>query len=202
MLRELIAKLTGGSGHQDSLIALDRLHINEVLLLKRRISQFDLKRSSDVSRELDHINHQVDLFADTTEAKNPSTEIGLKVLFEEMKDLKESMKAELKELRSVMKKFETTSPLSVGKEVMDIHCGRSFRICKVEKFEDLSLGIVEEICKTDSKAKPRESIIIGNELQSPFSGIRLTVKIKECKDKNARREWCFGFFYMLWRATY
>ena len=113
-------------------------------------------------REIHHINHRADLFADTTEAKNPSNEIGLKVLFEEMKDLKQTMKEELKELRNVMKKFETTQPLSVGKEVTDMHCGRSFRISKVEKFENLSLGIVEEICKTDSKAKPRKSIIIGS----------------------------------------
>ena len=130
----------------------------------------------------------VELFTDTTDIKSPNTEVGLKILFEEMKDLKDSMKAELKELRSVMKKFETTPPFSVGKEVIDIHCGRSFRICKVEKFEDLTLRIVEEICKTDTRTKPRKSILIGNEWQSPLSGIRLTVKIKECKDKSARRD--------------
>ena len=107
-------KITGGSEHHDSLVALDRLLISENLL-KRRISRFDLKGSMDVNREIDHINHRADLFSsDTTEA-------------------------ELKELRSVMKRFEATQPLTYGKEIADIHCCRSFRITKVEKFENLSL---------------------------------------------------------------
>lgn len=45
VLSELIGKLTGGSGHSDNLIALDRLQIGEILLLKRRISQYDLEKS-------------------------------------------------------------------------------------------------------------------------------------------------------------
>ena len=73
VLSELIAKLTGGSGHSDSLMSLDRRHISEILLLKRRISQYDLNKSSDVSRELHHINHHADHFADTTDAKKSKT---------------------------------------------------------------------------------------------------------------------------------
>ena len=83
-------KITGGSGHHDSLVALDRLLISENIL-KRRISRFDLKGSMDVNREIDHINHRANLFSsDTTEAEIPSNEIGLKVLFEEMKELRGS----------------------------------------------------------------------------------------------------------------
>ena len=52
-------KITGGSGHHDSLVALDRLLISENIL-KRRISRFDLKGSMDVNREIDHINHRAE----------------------------------------------------------------------------------------------------------------------------------------------
>ena len=96
------------------------------------------------------------------------------------------MKEELKKLRSVMKRFEATQHLTVGKEIADIHCGRTFRITKVEKVENLSLGVVEEIYKKDSKAKPRKSIIIPDDWQMPFSNIRFTVRIKEFKDKKKR----------------
>ena len=43
VLQELLNKMTGGSGHHDSLVAIDCLAINEILLLKRRIAQYDLK---------------------------------------------------------------------------------------------------------------------------------------------------------------
>ena len=52
VLRELIAKLTGGSGHQDSLIALDRLHINEVLLLKQRIMGIQRLNNLETTEEI------------------------------------------------------------------------------------------------------------------------------------------------------
>ena len=78
--------------------------------------------------------------------------------------------------------------MTVGKEIADIHSGRTFRVMKVEKFENLQLGIVEEIYKNDSKAKPRKSIVIHNDWQVPFSNLRLTVRIKEFKNKNTRKD--------------
>ena len=163
VLQELLNKITGGSWHRDSLVPIDRLAINEILLLKRRIAQYDLKESMDVSREINHINHRADIFSDTTQAETRSNEVVLKILFEEIKELKDTMKEELKKLRSVMKRFEATQHLTVGKEIADIRCGRTFRITKVEKVENLSLGVVEEIYKKDSKAKPRKSIIIPDD---------------------------------------
>ena len=90
------------------------------------------------------------------------------------------MKEELKKLRSVMKRFEATQHLTVGKEIADIRCGRTFRITKVEKVENLSLGVVEEIYKNDSKAKPKKSKDIT---QVSFFCCRLSAKMDVYKGK-------------------
>ena len=66
--------------------------------------------------------------------------------------------------------------------------GINWRITRIEKFDTLQLGFVEEVLKTDSKQKPRKSIVINSDWQVPFANIRLTVNIKESKDKNTRKE--------------
>ena len=86
-----------------------------------------------LSRKIDHINNRADIFSDTsdtTDAETRSNEVGRKILFEEMKKLKSSMREEMKELRGVMKRFfeETTQSMTVGKEIADIHSGRTFRV--------------------------------------------------------------------------
>ena len=95
-LQQLLNKITGGSGHHDSLIAIDRLTINEILILKRRIAHYDLEGSKDLlGREIDHIHNRADMFSDgsdTTDTESPSNEVGLKLLYEEMKELKSSTK--------------------------------------------------------------------------------------------------------------
>ena len=48
-------------GHHDSLIAIDRLTINEILILKRRIAHYDIEGSKDLlGREIDHIHNRAD----------------------------------------------------------------------------------------------------------------------------------------------
>ena len=83
-------------GHHDSLIAIDRLTINEILILKRRIAHYDIEGSKDLlGREIDHIHNRADMFSDgsdTTDTESPSNEVGLKLLYEEMKELKSSTK--------------------------------------------------------------------------------------------------------------
>ena len=191
MLKELLNKMTGGFGHQDSLIAIDRLGIGEILILKRRIAQFDIQASMDLlSREITHINNRADTFTDAadTAGDTHNKEVGLKILFEEMRESKSNIKEEMKEIRGVLKKFseETAESMIVGKELSDIHTGRTFNIVKCEKFENLEIGIAEEIYKNDAKLKPRKVVIITNDWQVPFSLLRLTIRIKESKDKNRK----------------
>ena len=78
--------------------------------------------------------------------------------------------------------------MTVGKEFADIHSGVNWRLTKIEKIDSLQLGFVEEVLKSDSKQKPRKSVVINSDWQVPFSNIRLTVKIKEVKDKNMRKD--------------
>ena len=106
-LQLLLNKITGGSGHHDSLIAIDRLTINEILILKRRIAHYDLEGSKDIlGREIDHIHNKADMFSDgsdTTNTESPSNEVGLKILYEEIKELKSSMSEEMGVLRAMKK---------------------------------------------------------------------------------------------------
>ena len=92
------------------------------------------------------------------------------------------MREEMKELRGAMKTFceETAQP---------------FRITKVEKFENLELGFVEEVYKNDTKTKHRKAIIIHNDWQVSFSHIRLTIRVKESKDKNTRKDQFHAVFH-------
>ena len=78
-LQLLLSKITGGSGHQDSLVAIERLSINEILILKRRIAHYDIEGSRDMlGREIDHIYNRADMFSDgsdTTDTESPSNEV-------------------------------------------------------------------------------------------------------------------------------
>ena len=167
-------------GHQDSLVAIDRLAISEILILKRRISQYDIQASMDLlSREITHINNRADQFtdaADTADDTRNNDAVGLKILYEEMRELRSNIKEEMKEVRNVLKKFseDVAEPMVVGKEINYIHTGRQFNIVKYEKFENLEISIAEEVCKNDAKLKARKAFIIHNQWQVPFSLLRLT----------------------------
>ena len=146
-----------------------------------------------LSREITHINNQADQFtdvADTADDTRNNDAVGLKILYEEMRELRSNIKEEMKEVRNVLKKFRslsrTAEPMVVGKELSDIHTGRTFNIVKCKKFENLENGIAEEVYKSDAKLKARKAVIMQNEWQVPFSLLRLTIRIKESKDKHRK----------------
>ena len=102
--------------------------------------------------------------------------------------LRNSAKEDMKEVKNVLKKFseDIAEPMAVGKEINDILTGRQFIIVKYEKVEDLEISIAEEVFKNDTKLKARKAVIIPNTWQVPFSLLRLTIRIKESKDKNRK----------------
>ena len=63
---------------------------------------------------------------------------------------------------------------------------RQFVIVKYEKIENLEIAIAEESNKNDPKLKARKAVIIPNTWQVPFSLLRLTIRIRESKDKNRK----------------
>ena len=192
MLKKLLNKMTSGLAPQDSLVAIDRLGISEILILKRRIAQYDIPASMDLlSREITHINNRADQFTDAADSADDTRNndaVGLKILWEEMRELRNNVKEEMKEVRNVLKKFseDVAEPIVVGKEINYIHTGRQFNIVKYEKFENLEISIAEEVCKNDAKLKARKAVIIHNQWQVPFSLLRLTIRIKKPKDKNRK----------------
>ena len=57
---------------------------------------------------------------------------------------------------------------------------------KYEKIENLEIAIAEESNKNDPKLKARKAVIIPNTWQVPFSLLRLTIRIRESKEKNRK----------------
>ena len=190
VLKDLLNKITSGLAPQDVLVAIDRLQISEILILKRRISKYDLSKSMDqLSREINHINSRADQFTDSADAVDESRSndaVGIKILLEEIKDLRNSVKEDMKEVKNVLRKFseEVTEPMAEGKEIYDILTARRFIITRYEKVEDLEMAIAEEVNKNDNgKLKARKALIIPNSWQVPFSLLRLTIRIRENKTR-------------------